>query len=133
MREILFRGKGDTRYNDGAWYFGVPIQDADGDWQICTRLSKRVVLPETIGEFIGIHDKNEKPIFDGDIVRAKLFYRGEPERLCIVKYNPYDATFMLMNDNRQYYKTNSTHWIEVLGNIWDNPELLRQENEYENL
>lgn len=53
MREILFRGKGDKKYNDGMWYFGVPIRCYDSDWQICTNNSKRTVIPETIGQYTG--------------------------------------------------------------------------------
>lgn len=37
MRENLFRGKGDKRYNDGVWYYGAPIRDYEGDWRICTQ------------------------------------------------------------------------------------------------
>lgn len=121
MREILFRGKGDTQYNDGDWYYGVPIQD-DRNWQICTSFSKRVVLPNTIGEFIGRHDKNDKMIFEWDIVRAKL--KGESEKLYIVKYHISALSFMLMDDTEQYYRVSAASSIEVLGNIWDNPELL---------
>lgn len=60
MREILYRGKGDTRFNSGGWVYGVPIKDYEGDWQLCTDCTKITVLPETIGEYTGLTDKNGK-------------------------------------------------------------------------
>lgn len=129
MREILFRGKGDTRYNDGDWYYGVPIYDGK-DWQICTDFSKRVVLPETIGQFVEMTDNHNVKIFEGDI----LSIRFEEDRY------PYEENAVVYFDNTRYGwcarfadGVGSYLWeydesdIRVVGNIWDNPELLRWE------
>lgn len=123
MREILFRGKGDTQYNDGDWYYGVPIYDGK-NWQICTDFSKRVVSPDTISQFIGIHDKNSEKIFEGDIVKGRLFYEGEKERILVVKYHFYDTSYYFVGADKQPYKSSSLLELEKVGNIWDNPELL---------
>lgn len=119
MREILFRGKGDKRYNDGVWYYGVPIQDYEGDWQICTDCVRRTVIPETIGQYTELLDKNGKRIFEGDIVRdAETFYVGKvyfdaDTARFVIEF----ASFITDFDN---YNNGS---IEVIGNIYDNPEL----------
>lgn len=118
MREILFRGKGDKKYNDGMWYFGVPIRCYDGDWQICTNNSKRTVIPETIGQYTGLADKNGTKIFEGDIVLLK----GDEEP-CQVAFD--ESCFQVYGNSICYVMDNFyDHDIEVIGNIYDNPELL---------
>ena len=125
MRDIWFRGKCDKKYNEGDWYYGVPIQD--GEYlQICTNISKRIVLPDTISEFIGIHDKNGKRIFEGDIVKGRLFYE-DSARQYVVKYSNCNTSYYFVGTDKRPYSASNILDIEVLGNIWDNPELLRTE------
>lgn len=125
MREILFRGKGDKKYNGGMWYFGVPIRCYDGDWQICTNNSKRTVIPETIGQYTGLTDKNGKKIFEGDIVDILT----ENEEIGVITWADDEAMFIVDSDGwyanfDNYYSTE----FEVIGNIYDNPELLGGNN-----
>lgn len=120
MRDIVFRGKGDKKYNDGNWYYGVPIQRSDGDWQICTQCSKRTIISETIGQYTGLTDKNRKNIFEGDILKANnghigwvIFRNGEFVKCCYC--HPKSFNIIFGNNER------------VVGNIYDNPELMRSD------
>ena len=140
MREILFRGRGNTKYNDGEWYYGVPIRDFEGDWQICTNNSKRVVIPETIGQYTGVTDKNGERIFEGDIVKYKEACKfgdndemeeAEEQYLCtnIVEFK--NGRFFPLPqrcDCEDYFFSYGSYDFEVVGNVHDNPELLRGNN-----
>lgn len=134
MREILYRGKDDTRFNSGGWVYGVPIKDYEGDWQLCTDCTKITVLPETIGEYTGLTDKNGKKIFEGDVLRIKgldydynlnfdytttvfLVYH----EFCVaVQSNIFD--FLPVGFAYETWH-NMGYEVEVIGNIHDNPEL----------
>ena len=150
-REILFRGKGNPKYNDGDWYYGYLFFDGK-DYQIIEPKYaswRRTVLKETVGEFTGMTDKNGTKIFEGDIVRTQPFYtrpysakRKEKQFLGIVEChtksfrNPdsptngqkYDSSWRvnIVEDigDYGYYSWNRFWNCEVVGNKFDNPELL---------
>ena len=122
MREILFRGKGDKKYNDGMWYFGVPIRCYDSDWQICTDNSKRTVIPETIGQYTGLADKNGTKIFEGDIVKRVWLDKTSVYQIV---YDNGLGSFIGQAGMEFTTFDDDSEEFEVIGNIYDNPKLLR--------
>ena len=128
MREILFRAK--KNYGDGEWIEGVPIQCYDGDWQMVTDCSKTMIDIETIGQYTELTDKNDKKIFEGDILNCCL---GESYIIGVVKFDQRIASFFVDYNNRKtnlfidFFLANQKNekvCFELIGNIYDNPELL---------
>lgn len=121
MREILFRGKSDLLGWIEGWYcpevnwgghhfpVGITRKTKDG-W-----LDDVAVIPETIGQFTGLTDKNGKKIFEGDIVKIGSFMPGADDWVCAI-----DWDYSLFEEYKYVWKTK----CEVIGNIHDNPELL---------
>lgn len=114
MREILFRGK----RNNGEWVEGCYVYDNNQNYHIrAFDNCYYAVIPETIGQYTGLTDKNGKKIFEGDILRATPncdVYIGH------VYYE--DAQWFGARDYLAYAVAYSG--AEIIGNIHDSPELL---------
>ena len=131
MREILFRGK---RMDNGEWETGslVIIRGACSDKEvfIADKMTgyHTPVIPETVCQFTGLYDKNGMKIFEGDIVRTKKYGKV----IGHTNVNDYDAfqvvyepaIFRLVNSTRGFNLVGQAIDWEVIGNIYDNPELL---------
>ncbi len=119
MREILFRGQTDK----GEWVQGDLFQVFDDGFFIHDRRCHSVkVIPETIGQYTGLTDKNGTKIFEGDIVDILT----ENEEIGVVAYN--DGGFLVEADSfcvTFQDNINGTD-VEIIGNIHDNPELLKE-------
>lgn len=158
-REIKFRGKvkynGNHKFN-GEWIYGYYRNNDIGNAFITETLDEienyifeeTEVEEETIGQYTGLHDKNGKEIYEGDIVKRTLIdkkdnrvffedtyqiifergtfkYKGIKEFYINIKGEKYKE------ENKSSYKQElgsnfgvNIESIEVIGNIYDNPELL---------
>lgn len=164
MRENLFRGK----KCNGAWTYGYYVQ-ADYSWHdygkhkewiVCSACAnggwfalqeKHAVIPETVGQYAELPDKNGKMIFEGDIVKYSTFDGFDCRS--IVKFGKYkqdgsggeykasdclgfyvevdkftcpdwcDEPEMFHDYLKQQSLAEIVSQCEIIGNIYDNPEL----------
>ena len=122
MREILFRGKTTVT---GNWICGCLGRNTSTDApQILPEghCSYSLVIPETVGQFTGLTDCNGKKIFEGDIV--KLFYKDGFE-VGLIGWSNIDVRYKFASPDGTAYGFDVTDTFEVIGNIHDNPELLK--------
>lgn len=142
MREILFRGK---RKDNGEWIEGDLLHDRFilSNEKICriyneeSKLTHRedVVIPETVGQYTGMTDKNGKRIFEGDIIRTITFGFDKEMFVTEIKFGSKSGVqgFYLSNGRSMFYFGQTDLSVmsdtEVIGNIHDNPELLKGEEE----
>lgn len=134
MCEILFRGKDILT---GEWLYGDLIQSAnEEDVKFIVPFAEtntRGIISETIGQFTGLCDKNGKKIFEGDIViyNDNENADSEGEFSIVVWYDDDVIGFALEHHSPScevYYEcewVQSCCYYEIIGNVFDNPELLK--------
>lgn len=147
MREILFRGKwlgngewvegyyckiSETTYAFAEDYERNPIpvhhyilQETMTDWGLPNRFNQYEIDPETLCQYTGLKDKSGKRIYENDIIKIENsidegignieFYGG----MWYVEGKPSNS----MYDILEYDDAD----VEVIGNIFDNPELLKEQ------
>ena len=137
MREILFRGK---RKDNGEWVYGnliykqasvgnsvIALIIGSAEWDNNTGFyhlcNSHKVIPETIGQYTGLTDKNGKKIFEGDVVKGKDNLVNDLEVYGYIDHK--NGSFVIVGDFVTHYRW-LDYDVEVIGNIHDNPELVKE-------
>lgn len=133
MRTIKFRGKD---YETGEWtqghffqrlgHYPAIIEPRPHNGKVM--YVETAVSDETVGQFTGMLDKNGKEIYEGDILRLG----NSPSGICEVKWNGSITAFCIrFSYENELGSKPLGEWvicerdIEIIGNIHDNPELLK--------
>lgn len=146
MREILFRGKTkiQNEQKTSEWVFGGIVHQTDfygnavdrwfvidGTSTLDYDMGENIeVEKETVCECTGLEDKNGRKIFEGDIVKA--IYKPKDEDLTtdnfVIKWDKYYCKYVGYYTNKENVYNpllfGSQTSFEVIGNIFDNPELI---------
>lgn len=126
-KEILFRGQ---RTDNKEWVYGNQLKleglyfIVPSNTNLVTICHKRhfhwdnliEVIPKTVGQFIGLKDKNEVKIFEGDIVNP--MEKG-------FKLSPFVVKMLEGYWSIAVFKTDTA--LEIIGNVFDNPEKVKVE------
>ena len=130
-REIKFRAHGQVYPK---WFYGYYVKNKEGDSFIRStgNFETYWVLEETLGQFTGLHDKNGKEIYEGDVVSWSAWKLGSCyEKSCKKKVN-----IVEWSSNKGKWFIGNDLWdlgiysdIEVIGNIHENPEILEKNND----
>ena len=136
MFEILFRGKVSGKKK---WVQGDYVRTGNVE-NIATRGEYEMIpiVPGTATPYINLKDDKRKKIFVGDIVKIFWFEDGKKfEELVEVTFDPEQLAIILRHIGKEYFKNEayiacltSRHFQkEVIGNRFDNPELLTKKGE----
>ena len=146
MREILFRGKTAL---DNEWVIGAGVYKSEGHtWIITDDVTKTenrgtgsdAINPETVGQYTGLTDKNGMKIFEGDIVKREFtLYHGETKKtretqIGVVGFKRGEFMANVVKGRGTWFGIGivwKDDYLEIIGNIHDNPELLKYESEGE--
>lgn len=149
MKEILYRGKEKRtkKWIDGGYFLYKKTtycikEDYDAhpgndvpcigfneptDWGLPNRAIMTPIIPGTESQFIGIYDIKNVPIFEGDILKHYNNYQGpDSYDICTVVYSEDDCCFygkQKSQSGTNFARLWKSNKYEVIGNIWDNPEL----------
>nr|WP_308743224.1 YopX family protein [uncultured Anaerocolumna sp.] len=134
QREIKFRGQ---RVDTKEWVYGYLVKDSIGTTCIITYFGCSItacsdcgvpavdyyeVIPETVGQYTGLKDKNGKEIYEGDILWCDLGWKYA------VEWDEEEGRFIgyTLENERKIVYVNRDPKSGIIGNLFDNPELLQE-------
>jgi uncharacterized phage protein (TIGR01671 family) len=143
MREILFRGKAinredgfnyRTNYKNGDWVYGLLTKNYNEEYDFAAEMTNEIGISgievdyKTIGQYTGYTDKNGVRIFEGDIVN----YFGKDFLNSLVTFDKGSFWFEFLSEYTRKIRDQKRDLIfanvslcgEVIGNQYDNPELV---------
>ncbi len=132
MRQIEFRGK---RMDNGEWVYGGYyrgiMEETDNPFNIDNARIKTIiiqngiyyhVIPESVGQFTGLKDKDGKEIYEGDVVEWECEYdSGDNDQSIIYERK---AVELVEGVYEPVFAFHIDDMPKVIGNTTDNPELL---------
>ncbi len=123
MREIIFKAK---RKDNGEWAEGLPTV-MWGQYHIINPNDENTAYPideKTICQYIGLTDKNGRKIWENDIVEIPV-----ENGYFLVEWSETEARWQMNNEEDRLIVDFDNYWsyqVEVIGNVFDNPELLEK-------
>ena len=150
MREILFKGK---HFKTGEWILGTPyfmpsgailmlryaddiktVKDDEGEKIYDVMFNCFEIIPETLCQYTGLNDKDGHRIWENDIVLAS-YYKWKSK----VIWDKKDARFICHTNDKDIkivyvamVDKDNLSALKVIGNIFENPELVKDGDETEN-
>ena len=144
MMEIKFRAMTKPPEDFGNYHFESVmvygtgfLKDPVNTWLVSSKENEpiafgtveKIIMPETVGQFTGLHDKNGKEIYDGDICRIKFdiakvedyIYNSLTKKELETGERIFIVESPLFNNQQEL----NVDDIEVIGNIHENPELVK--------
>lgn len=133
MREIIFRGKPIDPLVNGGWLEGSLITDYEDDFFYIEGryFSPAPVIAESIGQYTGLKDKKGRKIYEGDILlTTKILNRNlKKGDISKVTWSNSECNYNMLTFDGGYMGNlteNKSSGIEIIGNVFESPELINK-------